>query len=595
MIPLAEMTPELAPLGYADPVVTVDGDLHIMAQQVPEGPAFAMAWNPSGTEFFVAVMLGNDVEQASNDASEGVKRALDRGYLTLLAEHNALWEAFWAVSEVHLPEPRMEFLWRYGIYILASCSHPGHAPPGLQGLWAMDGVLPPWHGDYHADMNVQEIFWPACASGHLELLDTWCDLMKAEIPLAQAFTRRFFGTEGTFRPGTSLPEFTSVPCWYTVEYAWSHSGWLAWLVWLRWRYSMDRAWLAETGYPVVAEIFRFYRANLEEGEDGRLHVPLSNSPEYREDKPEAWASDPNIDLALIRRCCVWVTEMEAALGVEELSADAARIREQLAPYALTDDGALCLWKDKPLDDPHRHPSHLMAIHPAMDITIEGSDEDRRIIDASIRQYHSLGQYLWAGHTYAQLISFAAVTGRTGWAYQSLRMLADHWLGPNGLHFNQDFDRCGMSGYAYPAGVYGPFTIEANCAAAAGISDMLVQGWGDCIRVFPAVPDEWKDAAFRGLLTEGAFKVSAVRRDGQTVWVKVVATVAGKVVVRDPFGGEKAVGIRCDERCKGCEAGCYVAELGEGEAMVLAREGVEVEEGEIAGMVRPWEGPGVGLR
>ena len=32
------------------------------------------------------------------------------------------------------------------------------------------------------------------------------------------------------------------------------------------------------------------------------------------------------------------------------------------------------------------------------------------IRASLEQYFSLGQYLWAGHTYAQLASMAAVVG-----------------------------------------------------------------------------------------------------------------------------------------------------------------------------------------
>jgi alpha-L-fucosidase 2 len=592
MIPLAEMTAELAGLGYPPPRLADVCPVRVLAQEIPDGPCYALAWNPSGPDFFLAVELASTVDEAADRARGAWKSASQAGFGPLLGEHQAAWERFWAVSAVHLPESRMEFVWRYGVYVLGSCSRPGSAPPGLQGLWAMDGVLPPWRGDYHADMNVQEIFWPACASGHLELLDTWCDHMKTESGRARAFTRRFFGTDGTFWPCCTLPRFTSVSCWYTVEYAWSHTGWLGWLVWLRWRYSMDRAWLAETGYPIVADLFRFYRANLEEGADSRLHVPLSTSPEYHENKPDAWCGDPSIDLALIRRCCDWVAEMEAALGIDDLSAYARALHDRLAPYPLTEDKALCLWPGKPLDEPHRHPSHLMAIHPAMDLTIEGDDEAHAIIDASVRQYLSLGQYLWAGHTYAQMISFAAVLDRPGWAYQCLRQLADHWLGPNGLHFNADLDRCGMSGYAYPPGVYGPFTIEANCGASAGISDMLLQGWGDTVRLFPAVPDHWRDAAFRGLVAEGAFRVSALRRDGKTVWARIVAGVARQARVRDPFDGALAVVSGC-EVCR--QGGCYVADLEPGQELILAREGVEVDPTDLAAMVRPSDGPRFGLR
>ena len=170
----------------------------------------------------------------------------------------------------------------------------------------MDGLLPPWRGDYHCDMNVQETFWPAAPTGHLDLLDTWCNEMKAAAPRARALTRRFFGTEGTFWPSAWLPDFTLVPGWYTVQLAWSHGGWLGWLVWLRWRHSLDREWLMATGYPLLADVFRFYRANLEAGADGRLHVPLSTSPEYHDNRADAWARDPNVDIAIIRRTCDWV-------------------------------------------------------------------------------------------------------------------------------------------------------------------------------------------------------------------------------------------------------------------------------------------------
>jgi len=130
---------------------------------------------------------------------------------------------------------RSEFLWYYGQYLLGSSARRGSSPPGLQGVWPMDSVMPPWRGDCHGDMNVQETFWPACASGHLDLLDSWCDLMKQSIEPAQRFTRRFFGTEGTFWVCAMLPHYTIVPGWHTVQYAWSSSGWLGSLAWMRWR------------------------------------------------------------------------------------------------------------------------------------------------------------------------------------------------------------------------------------------------------------------------------------------------------------------------------------------------------------------------
>jgi hypothetical protein len=43
---------------------------------------------------------------------------------------------------------------------------------------------------------------------------------------------------------------------------------------------------------------------------------------------------------------------------------------------------------------------------------------------------------------------------------------------------------------------------------AGISDMLVQGWGDCIRVFPAVPARWKNWTPNGKRISSGQKTSS---------------------------------------------------------------------------------------
>lgn len=589
---LVETGPELTRLKLPEPVRTRADGPFVLSQEVPDSPCYAVAWSDDGLDWLLAVESADDAVAAAAAARQTWAAARDRGMDRLWRGHCAAWRRFWARADVCLPEADLTFLWHYGLYLLAGSSRPGTRPPGLQGVWAMDGVLPPWRGDYHCDLNVQETFWPAAPTGHLDLLDAWCNEMKAAAPRARALTRRFFGTEGTFWPSAWLPDFTLVPGWYTVQLAWSHGGWLGWLVWLRWRHSLDKEWLRETGYPLLADVFRFYRANLEPGADGRLHVPLSTSPEYHDNRADAWARDPNVDIALIRRTCDWVLEMEAALGLTELSPTARDVHDRLVPYALGADGALDLWPGHPLDESHRHPSHLMAIHPAMDLTIEGSDAERATIAASVGRFLALGQYFWAGHTYAQWTSLAAVIGRPGVAYDSLRQYADHWIGPNGLHFNRDQRQSGRSCYTYSPGAPAPFTLEASCGICAGMCDMLLQGWGDVVRVFPAAPAHWRDVAFRDLLCEGAFRVSAIRCAGLTQWVRVKAGVARLLRLRDPFAGAEFASSGPALRRVGRD---LLADLRRGQCVTLWRRGSTVSL--AAALRRPaeWERSWLGLR
>ena len=66
--------------------------------------------------------------------------------------------------------------------------------------------------------------------------------------------------------------------------------------------------------------------------------------------------------------------------------------------------------------------------------------------------------------------------------------------------------------------------------------MLLQSHTDTVRIFPAIPDDWKDVSFKDLRACGAFLVSAERKDGRTVSVKVVSEKGGELLLISPFDG-----------------------------------------------------------
>jgi len=100
---------------------------------------------------------------------------------------------------------------------------------------------------------------------------------------------------------------------------------------------------------------------------------------------------------------------------------------------------------------------------------------------------------------------------------------------------------------------------------------LLQDWGGALRVFPAVPGAWTDAAFDRLRADGAFLVSAVRHNGKTAWVRIESLAGApcrlvvadwdSAVVRERTGPAPNV-------TKGA-AGDFVIELHKGESVVLA--------------------------
>ncbi len=77
-------------------------------------------------------------------------------------------------------------------------------------------------------------------------------------------------------------------------------------------------------------------------------------------------------------------------------------------------------------------------------------------------------------------------------------------------------------------------------AARSLEDMLIQSWGDCIRIFQAVPDEWKELVFSDLRTEGAFLVSASRKEGTTQWVNIKSLAGEPCRIMSSIQGEISI-------------------------------------------------------
>jgi alpha-L-fucosidase 2 len=214
--------------------------------------------------------------------------------------------------------------------------------------------------------------------------------------------------------------------------------------------------------------------------------------------------------------------------------------------------------DESLTESHRHFSHLMAIYPLGLIDIEGSDRDRRIIAASLRHLDMLGSGLWVGFSFTWAACMAARCGRPERALNMLDLFLKACVSRNGFNLNGDYKKLGISSWNYR-----PFTLEANFAAGQAVHEMLLQSWGGVIRVFPAVPAEWTDVSFRDLRAEGAFLVSAQRKQGKTIWVRILAEKAGIIRLKNPFGLVKVKWNRKDVHVDGLD---YVCRLEAGDIL-----------------------------
>ncbi len=482
----------------------------------------------------ITTTTNKDNADPVDEARRLVQNALSAGYDKLLAEHEQWWTDFWARSSVNIPDSVIKQQYNIVQYFYGAASRDGAPPIPLQGVWTADaGTLPPWHGDYHNDLNTQLTYWAYLTSNHLSQGRSFLDFMWSLKPAHEEFARKFYGTSGMIVPGVMSLDGKPMGVWYQYSLSPTMGAWVAQAFYWHWRYSMDKDFLKNRAYPYCTEIADAIVGLMTPDKNGKLKLPLSSSPEIHNNTQRAWLTpNSNFDLSLIRWLFGVNAEMAKDLGIIQDATRWKNLLSQMDDLAVAGtDGALLLAPGEPLKESHRHFSHLMAIYPLGILNTDGSDRDRKIIDASLKQIDSLGSQNWCGYSYSWM---ACMRARAGQSERALEYLHDYMdcTSRNGFHLNGPQKRKDLPGFKMRA-----FTLEGNFAAAQAVHEMLLQSWGGRLRIFPAIPSKWKNASFHQWRAEGGFLVDAERVGDQTIRVSVTATVDQLLRLKNPFRGK----------------------------------------------------------
>jgi len=470
-----------------------------------------------------------------NFASKQTIEALDAGYNRIFKEHQKWWDNFWSRSSVSIPDSSIQHHYNLVQYFYGAASRKGAPPMPLQGVWTADaGTLPPWHGDYHHDLNTQLTYWAYLTSNRFEEGESFLDFMWSLKPVHEKFARDFYGVSGLVVPGVMALDGKPMGVWYQYSVSPTMGAWVAQSFYWQWRYTMDSQFLKEKAYPYCSEVAEALEGLMKPDKKGKMKLPLSSSPEIHNNSQQAWLTpNSNFDLSLIRWIFKANTEMAETLGLEKEAAHWQNLLSKMDNLAVEgEEGPLKVSPDEMLEESHRHFSHLMAIYPLGTLTMEGTDSDRKIINASLNQIDSLGTKLWCGYSFSWMACMQARVGNAERALENLNDYMDCTL-RNGFHVNGPQTRDELSDFKMRA-----FTLEGNFAASQAVHEMLLQSWGGRIRVFPAVPEKWANASFHHLRAEGGFIVDAEKQNNKTVKVIITATTNQQLRLRNPFGLEE---------------------------------------------------------
>lgn len=521
---------DLRRLGYAQGKVTRDGNRIVYHQNGYGDFSYevAVAWKKSGKRLYGTWSVTTSLcpEEAGNEVEEAMKRGVAKDY----EAHTDYWDTFWKQSSVCLPDSLLQRQYDNEMYKLGSASRENSYPISLQAVWTADnGKLPPWKGDYHHDLNTQLSYWPVYTGNHLSEGLGYLNTLWNQREVYRRYTRQYFETEGMNVPGVCT--LTGEPMGGWIQYAMSQTvgAWLAQHFYLHWKYAADDDFLRERAYPFVHDVAVYLEQISSVDRSGVRRLEFSSSPEIYDNSLKAWFTDmTNYDLSLMRFLFRAASEMAASLNLQAEAMHWSQLEKQLPAFDLDQEGALTFAKGHPYNESHRHFSHAMAIHPLGLIDWSNGEKDQKIILATLKKMKDYGPDYWTGYTYAWYANMLARAFKGEEAVEALRTFASCFCLKNLFHANGDQSGTGKSLFTYR-----PFTLEGNFAFAAAVQEMLLQSHTGVIRVFPAIPEEWQDVSFTDLRARGGFLVSAERKSGKTVHIRIVSEKGGVLQFLSP--------------------------------------------------------------
>lgn len=540
------------------PYLTEREGTRLCVQPMLAGGSYVTAWKElslCGRRILIAsVGYCQEGNSSLREACGAIEAAEKEGIESLKARHASWWSAYYQKSGLVIPDKELERFYWVQLYKLASASCPDGPVIDTCGPWLKRDTGWPaiwWN------LNVQLAYWICNTSNHLDMEESLIRSLDRNLGALSDNTPAQYRSDSLFLGNPTAPNLRCARFYNTVAHVATGEmecsmtvsclPWVCHNYWLYYRYQMDDTLLRDRLFPLLKGTIQLYLHLVYLGEDGYYHLPETYSSEY------GAAEDANQDLALLLWGCrtlLWICDR---LHLDdEMIPRWKDVSERLTPFPVGETGLL-VGKDAPFAFSHRHFSHLMAIFPLYLITIEDQNA-RELMEKSIRHWMSLDELL-TGFSYTTAALLLECLGEGTRALDYIKLfLRQEYVHPNTM-------------YTETGALQWP-TLETPLEVGKCLHDMLLQSWGDKLRIFPAVPEEWKDAKFENFLAEGGFEVSAVRSGGETVFLRVKSLCGEPCMVLTDLDLEKAV--HSPGKAVRREDGAYRLILAKGEEIVFEK-------------------------
>ncbi|KAL4818371.1 Six-hairpin glycosidase-like protein [Aspergillus spinulosporus] len=426
--------------------------------------------------------------------------------------------------------------WNYGRHLLVASSRNTSEtidlPANLQGIWN-NQTTAAWGGKYTININTEMNYWPAGPTNLIETQEPLFDLFAVAYPRGQKLAKDMYNCSGVvFHHNLDVWGDPAPVDNYTSSSMWPMgAAWLATHLYDQYRFTGDKVLLADTIYPYLVDVAKFYQCYTFEHEGYKVTGP-SLSPENTFVIPENWTIAGNkaaMDVAIpMDDQIIWevlhnLLDAASELGItdnDHTVSAAKSFLHKIHPPRIGSQGQIQEWRlDYKSSAPgHRHLSPLFGVHPGRQFSplVNSTLSAAAEILLDDRLSHGSGSTGWSNawfiNQYARLYR-----GNDAWAQ------IEKWfsLYPTDTLWNTDDGAT--------------FQIDGNFGVLSGITEMLLQSHAGVVHLLPALPGiAVPRGSARGLTARGGFEVDIDWEDGrlQTAVIRSLGGGTMRVRVQD---------------------------------------------------------------
>lgn len=521
----------------------IDG-IHVCTQKRDAGGSYTIAWKITKifggkTRLFVTIQDSYPGKESVELAVEKIKEiSIPEKTDEEIKKHRAWWNDFYTRSFISVPHTRMESVYWIQQYKFASMMREEGPLCDLMGPWYKQTS---WPGIWW-NLNTQMLYSSLHISNQLKLASTLPDyLIKMNDKLIAAAPEKWqYNSAGVSRcTGPDMDESTLT--WPSSEAPErSNLTYLCYYLWEYYRVSMDEDYLKNHFFPLLRRSVNLMLHEVYTDENGIVHTPYGHSPESTE------ATDTNYDLSSLKWGCQTLLKINKQLHLKDsLELKWQYVVDHLLPFPVDENGYMC---SAQLSAPlmHRHWCHLFQIYPYY-LTNWDQPQNREVILRSLKYWGSPAiPNTWTQAVISSMYS-SVKDGENALKHLNLALASPNFY-PNTFHA-EGRNPCSE-------------TYGGLCRM---LLDMLIQSWGDKIRIFPGVPDSWKDVVFHNLRAEGGFEVSAKKENGKVVWVRVKNNTGELCIIEPEFNGTFKIS---GGKIKKASESTFVLNIEKGKEMIL---------------------------